>query len=71
MTDDYDWQQLIERPEEPQQIDLDDQPHKIDPGPPAPTELDPPPVQLGLDVDVPVAMKRGGQVVAYQHPLGA
>lgn len=35
---------------------------QADPGPPA--------VQLGLDVDVPVAIKLpGGQGVAYQHPL--
>lgn len=53
------------------QLDLDGNPQKIDPGPPAPVDPGPPPVQLGFDVDVPVAIRKRkrGPVVAWQDPL--
>jgi hypothetical protein len=70
---DYDWLQLIQRPDndgEPKQIDLDGQPNAIPPDPTPLVEAGPPPVQLGLDVDVPVAIKLPrGQGVAYQATL--
>jgi len=55
---------------EAKQIDLDGQAQPIPPDPTPPAELDPPAVQLGLDVDVPVAIKRRGRgIVGWQHPL--
>jgi hypothetical protein len=52
------------------QLDLTGQPNAIPPDPAPPVAPGPPPVQLGLEVDVPRAIRLPrGQGTAYQHTL--